>query len=44
MSIGSLGGLGAQFNAKFDLVLSNPPWTSLPKTEDGKRLRPNSQR
>ena len=29
--IGSLGGhVGSQFDGQFDLVLSNPPWTSLP--------------
>ena len=39
MSIGSLGEhLGAQFNGKFDLVLSNPPWTSLPKNDAANRL------
>jgi hypothetical protein len=35
-SIGSLGGhLGSMFNAKFDLILSNPPWTSLAKKKGG---------
>jgi predicted RNA methylase len=33
ITIGSLGPhLGTQFDAKFDLVVSNPPWTSLAKT------------
>ncbi|MDB6034920.1 MAG: type restriction endonuclease subunit [Verrucomicrobiales bacterium] len=32
--IGSLGThLGAKFDRQFDMVLSNPPWTSLPKKE-----------
>ena len=36
ISIGSLGRhLGSRFNAKFDLILSNPPWTSLAKEKDG---------
>jgi len=39
ISIGSLGPhLGSKFNAQFDLVMSNPPWTSLPKTEAGKQV------
>ncbi|MEI8139922.1 MAG: N-6 DNA methylase [bacterium] len=33
-AIGSLGKhIGTQFDGQFDLVLSNPPWTSLPKQE-----------
>jgi SAM-dependent methyltransferase len=36
VTIGSLGPhLGSRFNAKFDLILSNPPWTSLAKKQDG---------
>jgi len=32
--IGSLGShVGTRFDGKFDLVLSNPPWTSLPKAQ-----------
>lgn len=34
MVIGSLGShVDPKFNQQFDLVLSNPPWTSLPKEE-----------
>jgi hypothetical protein len=34
MVIGSLGPhVNSQFDGQFDLVLSNPPWTSLPKEE-----------
>ena len=34
MVIGSLGShVNPQFDGQFDLVLSNPPWTSLPKEE-----------
>jgi len=34
MVIGSLGShVNSQFDGQFDLVLSNPPWTSLPKEE-----------
>jgi hypothetical protein len=39
ISVGSLGQhLHDKFCGKFDLVISNPPWTSLPKTERGKRV------
>jgi type I restriction-modification system DNA methylase subunit len=39
MSIGSLGQhLHRQFDAKFDLVLSNPPWTSLKDTKIANQL------
>ena len=41
-TIGSLGQpwphLGTPFNAQFDLVVSNPPWTSLPKSKAGKHI------
>jgi hypothetical protein len=30
--------LDPKFDHKFDLVMSNPPWTSLPKTETGKQV------
>jgi hypothetical protein len=39
VTIGSLGAhLGARFDAQFDLVVSNPPWTSLPKTKIGEQV------
>lgn len=39
ITIGSLGQhLDAAFDGKFDLVISNPPWTSLPTSEAGKRV------
>lgn len=38
-TIGSLGKhLGTKFDSKFDLILSNPPWTSLPKSEKGNEV------
>ena len=39
ITIGSLGPhLGTKFDAKFNLVVSNPPWTSLPKTKTGEHV------
>jgi hypothetical protein len=39
VSIGSLGThMDAKFDGMFDLVLSNPPWTSLEKNETGTRV------
>jgi predicted RNA methylase len=39
ITVGSLGQhFGTTFHGKFDLVISNPPWTSLPKSQAGKRL------
>jgi hypothetical protein len=39
VSIGSLGSrLGTRFDGKFDLIVCNPPWTSLPKTERGSQV------
>ena len=39
VTIGSLGKhLSAKFDSKFDLILSNPPWTSLLKSEKGKEV------
>jgi SAM-dependent methyltransferase len=36
ISIGSLGPhLSSRFHGKFDLILSNPPWTSLARKPDG---------
>lgn len=46
MVIGSLGDhVGRGFDGRFDLILSNPPWTSLPKTEKflAKELDKHSQ-
>jgi hypothetical protein len=39
ITIGSLGPhLGTRFDHKFDLVMSNPPWTSLPKSKTGEQV------
>jgi len=39
VSVGSLGShLGVRFDGKFDLVIGNPPWTSLPKDTTGNQV------
>ena len=39
VSVGSLGShLGVRFDGKFDLVIGNPPWTSLPKDITGHQV------